>query len=129
MDAEALSRIDLEKPNETIQANFIQAIVAATITGLVANHIEAIPCSPQTIGALLPSIPDTPAVSKATTQSSRQSYLTCMEAESSILKAVSRPDDCSHLGDDNDSSLNPKCMTTIDWVEAQTRDKLIGKII
>ena len=38
-----LSRIDWEKCDETIQADSIQAIVAAAIIGNVANHIEAIP--------------------------------------------------------------------------------------
>ena len=67
MEADALSTIDWEKCDETIQADSIQAIVAATITGQVANYIEAIPCSPQTINSLLPSIPDTPIVHKAIT--------------------------------------------------------------
>ena len=43
VEADALSRIDWEKCDETIQANSIQAIVAVAITGHVANHIEAIP--------------------------------------------------------------------------------------
>ena len=129
MEADALSRIDWEKCDETIQADSIQAIVAAAITGYVANHIEAIPCSPQTIDSLLPSIPDTPVVSKYITQLSRQSHLTCLEAESSISKTVSKPDDSSFLGVDNDPPLNPKCMSTLDGVEAQSKDKTIGEII
>ena len=44
--ADALSRIDWEKCNETIQANSIQAIVATAIAGNVAYHIKAVPCSP-----------------------------------------------------------------------------------
>ena len=95
----------------------------------MANHIEAIPCSPQTINPLLPSIPDTLIVSKAITQSSRQSHPTHLESESSILKTVSKLDHSSHLGVDTDSPLNPKCMTTLDWVEAQSKDKSIGEII
>ena len=47
VEADALSRIDWEKCDETIQANSIQAIVAAAITGQVTNHIEAVPCNPQ----------------------------------------------------------------------------------
>ena len=127
--ADALPRIDWEKCDETIQANSIQAIVAAAITGNVANHIEAIPYSPQTINFLLPSVPDAPIVSKAITQSSRQSHSTCLESESSISKTVSKLDDSWHLGVDTDSPLNPKCITTLDWVEAQSKDKTIGKII
>ena len=30
---------------------------------------------------------------------------------------------------DEDLSLNPKCMTKADWIEAQSQDKIIGKII
>ena len=67
VEVDALSRIDWVKCNETIQANFIQAIVAAASTGNVTNHIEVIPCSLQTIDSLLPSMPDTPIVSKAIT--------------------------------------------------------------
>ena len=59
VEADALSWIDWEKS----EADSIQAIVAAAITGQVAYHIEAIPCSPQTINSLLPSIPNTPIVS------------------------------------------------------------------
>ena len=129
MEADVLSRIDLEKCDETIQANSIEAIVAAAITGQVANDIEAIQCSPQTVNSLLPSIPDTPLVNKAITWLSGQSHLTHPEAELSTSKTVSKPDNSSHLGDDNDPSLNPKCMTTLDWVEAQSKDKTIGKII
>ena len=129
MEADALSRIDWEKCEETIHANSIQAIVSAAITGQVANHIEAIPCNPQTIESLLPSIPDTTIISKVISGSFRQSHLTCLEAESSALETVSRPDDSSHLGADNDPPLNSKCMTTLEWVEAQSKDKDIGEII
>ena len=48
---------------KTILVDSIQAIVAAAITGQVANHIKAIPCNPQAINSLFPSIPDTPIVS------------------------------------------------------------------
>ena len=73
MEADALSRVDWEKCDETIQANSIQAIVAAAIAGDVANHIESVSCSLQTIDSLFPSISDTPAIGKAITRSSRQS--------------------------------------------------------
>ena len=101
-EADALSQIDWEKCDNTIQADSIQETVAAAITGQVANHIEAIPCKPQVIDSLLPSIPDTPIVSKAITSLSRQSHLTCLEAELCISKTVSKPDESSHLGVDND---------------------------
>ena len=116
MEADALLRIDWEKCDETIQADSIQAIVAAAIAGNVANHIKAVPCSPQTIDSLLPSIPDTCIVSKTITQLCGQSHSTCLESESFISKTVSKPDDSSHLGVDTDLPLSPKCMTTLDWV-------------
>ena len=37
-------------------------------------------------------------------------------------------DDSSHPGVDQDLSLNPKFITTLDWVEAQSPDKTIGKV-
>ena len=46
VEADALSRIDWEKCDETIQAHSIQAIVAAAITGQVTNYIETVPCNP-----------------------------------------------------------------------------------
>ena len=38
-------------------------------------------------------------------------------------------DDSSHLGNDQDPSLNLRGMTTLDWVEAQSKDKTIGEVI
>ena len=129
VEADALSWIDWEKCDKTIQADSIQARVAAAITEQVVNHIEAIPYNPQVIDSLFPSIPDTTILSNAITQSSRQSHPTCLEAELYISKTVSKLNDSSHLGVDNDPQLNPKCMTTLDWVEAQSKDKNIDDII
>ena len=84
----------------------------------MANHIEAIPCSPQTIESILPSTPDTPITSEAITRSSGQNCLTHPESESSVLKTVSNPDDSTHPEIAMDHQLNPKCMTEVDWVEA-----------
>ena len=126
---EADAWINWEKCNNTIQADSIQAIVAAAITKQMANHIEAIPCNCQVINSLLPSIPDTPIIGKAITWSSGQSCPTCLEDESVALKTVFKLDDSSHPEDDLDPSLNLRCMTTLDWVEAQSKDKTIGKII
>ena len=114
VEADSLSRIDWEKCDETLQANSIQAIVAAAIAGNVANHIESVPCSIQTIDFPLPSIPDTPIISKAITRLSGQRHLTCPEPESSLLKTVSKLDDSSHLEVATDHQLNPKCMTKLD---------------
>ena len=129
VEADALSRIVWEKCDETIQANLIQAMVAAVIAGNVANHIEAVPCSPKTIDFLLPPIPDTPIISKAITRSSCQSHLTCLESELSLMKTVSKPDDTSCPEVATDHQLNPKCMTNLDLLEAQSKDKTIGEII
>ena len=85
VEAYALSRIDWEKGDETIQADSIQAIVTAAITGQGNHHIEAFPCSPQTIESLLPSIPDNAQIAcKVITWSSEQSSLACLETESCV---------------------------------------------
>ena len=89
VEADALSRIGWEKYDEIIQANSIQAIVAAPITGDVAN-IEAVSCIVQAIESLLPISSDTIAISKAITRSSCQSHMTCLEHESSIFKQYQR---------------------------------------
>ena len=132
VESDALSRIDWEKCDETIQANSIQATVAAAITGDVANHIESVLCCVQTTDSIFPSISDTPAISKAITSSSRQSHPTHPEPELSISKTVTKPDVSSHLEGVTGhlkNQLNPKCMTKLDWVEAQSKDKTIGEII
>ena len=80
--------------------------------------------------SILPSIlEDTPIVSKAITWSSGQNCLTHPETKLFVSETESKPDDSSHVGVDEDLSLNPKCMTTSDWVEAQSRDKNVGEII
>ena len=77
-----MSKIDWEKGDETIQADSIQAIVTAAITGQGNDHIEAIPCSFQTIESLLLSIPDDAQIAcKAMIQSSGQSHMTCLETK------------------------------------------------
>ena len=127
VEADALSWIDWEKCDNTIQADSIQAIVAAAITGQVANHIEAIPCNPQVIDSLLPSIPDTPIVSKAITWSFGQSHPTHLEAESLASKTVSKLGNSSCPADNLDPSLNSRCMTTLYWVEAHPKIKQLAK--
>ena len=129
MEAGALSRIDWEKCDETIQANSIQAIVATAIAGDEAN-IQAVSCSIQAIESLLPISSDTIAISKAITRSSDQSHMTCLEHELSMLKTVSKADDSDHLALTSRQSgdkLNPKCMTMQDWVES--KGKTISEII
>ena len=127
VEADALSRIDWEKCDETIPANSIQVIAA--IARNVVNHIEAIPCSPQTIDSIFPSIPDTSIICIAITRLSGQSHLTHPEYESFISKIVSNLDGSSHLEITPDHQLNLKCMSETDWVEAQSNDKITGEII
>ena len=130
VEADALSRIDWGKCDEIIQADSIQAIVATAITGHRTSHIEAIPCNPQAIESIPPSLPDdTLSVNKTITQSSRQSHSTRMQMKSFPWETESTLDDHGHLGVDEDLSLNPKCMTTSNWVKAQFRDKNVGEII
>ena len=130
VEAYALFRIDWEKGDETIQADSIQAIVTTAITGHGNDHIEAIPCSPQAIESLLPSIPDdAQIVCKAMTWSSGQSHLTHLETESCVSERESKLGDFSHLKAMDDPALNLKCMTTSYWVEAQSKDKIVGDII
>ena len=91
----------------------------------MTNHIEAVPYNPQVVDALLPSISDTTIISKVITLSSRHSHLTHPEAESFVLQM----DDYSHPGNGQDPALNPRCMTTLVWVEAHFKDKTIGEVI
>ena len=133
VEADALSRIDWEKCDETNQADLMQAIVAAETAGDVAN-IEAVSCSMQAIESFLPIPSDTITISKdiPRSRSSNQSCMTHPEPESSMLQTVSKADNSDHLelasGQSGDQ-LNPKCMTQQDRVEAQYKDKIIGEII
>ena len=108
----------------------IQTIVTTAITIQENDHIKAIPCSPQAIDSLLPSVPDdAPIICKAITQSSGQSHLTHPETESFVSEVESKLGDSSCLAVNEDSSLNSKCMTMSDWIEAQSKDKIVGDII
>ena len=89
VEADVLSRIDWEKCDETIQANSIQARVAAAIAGDVAN-IEAVSCSLQAVESFFPIPSDAIAISKTITRSSNQSHITCPEPELSMLQTVSK---------------------------------------
>ena len=51
------------------------------------------------------------------------------ETELFISQTESKPDDSTHPIADENLSLNPKCMTTSDWMEAQSRDKNVREII
>ena len=131
VEADALSGIDWEKCDETIQANSIQAIVAAAIAGDVAN-IEVVSCSVEAIESFLLIPSYTIAISKATTRLSNQSDMTCPEPESSVLRTVSKADnsECPALASGcSGDKLNLKCMPKQDWVDAQFKDKIISEII
>ena len=131
VEADGLSRIDWEKCDETILANSIQAIVAAAVAEDIANT-EVVSCSVQAIESFLLIPSDTIATRKAITRSSGQSHMTCLEPELSMLQTVSKADESDLLALTSRWSgdkLNPKCMTKQDWVEAQSKDKIIGEII
>ena len=74
VEADVLSRIDWEKCDETIQANSIQAIVAAAVAADVAN-IEAVSCSVQAIELFLLIPCDAIAIIKAITRLSDQRHI------------------------------------------------------
>ena len=131
MEADTLLRINWQKCDETIQANSIQAILAAAIAGDVAN-IEAVSCSVQAIESFLLIPSDIIVISKAITISSNQSYMTHPGHELSMPKTISKADDYGYLAlasGYSEEILNPKCMTKQVWVEAQSKDKTIGEII
>ena len=57
--------------------------------------------------------------------------MTHPEHELPKLKTTSKADDSDHpalASRQSGDRLNPKCMTKQDWVEAQSKDKTIGKM-
>ena len=92
MEADALSRIDWGKDDQTFPAESIQAIVTSDITGQGKDYIDTITCSAQAIESLTLSVHDnTQVVCKSMTMS---------EIDSDIDSYC-----CS------DQSWNPNCMT------------------
>ena len=129
VEADALSRIDWEKCNETIYVDSIQAIVTAVIAGDLVN-MEAVSCSTQMIEPFLLIQSEPAAISKAITQSSNQSHMTCPEHEPPTTGKVVNADDSGCLTTGKlENKLNPRVMTTQDLVEAQSKDKIISKIV
>ena len=51
--------------------------------------------------------------------------MTCPETDSFTSGTESKLGESSHP----DPALNPKCMTTSEWIEAQSKDKIVGDII
>ena len=129
VEADALSRFDWEKCNDNIQSDSIQTIVVAAIARHLAN-VESILCSVQAIELFLPIQSEPMAISKAITISSNQSHMTCPEHGLSNLENITSVDksDCLTTGP-LENKLNPKCMTFQDWVDAQSKDKIIIKIV
>ena len=107
---DALSRIDWEKDDKILPADSIQAIVTAALMGQENDYIDIIPCSPQTIESLTPSI-------------HYNAQIVCKSITPSDIK--SNPDSSSHP----DPSRNLKCMTMLDWVKVQAEDQVIGNLI
>ena len=117
-----------EKCDETIQAESIQVIVAAAVTGDLAN-VETNSCCVQTIELCLPIQSQMAAISKAITNSSNQGCMTHLEQALSKLESITSADNTDHptirlL----DNKLNPKCMTIQDWVDAKSKDKMISEM-
>ena len=110
MEADAFSRIDWEKDDKTLQADSIQAIVTADLTGQGNVYIETIPCSSQIIESLTPSTHD-------------NAQIVCKSITTSEIKSNSDSSSCP------DPSWNLKCMTMSDWVKVQAEDQVIGNLI
>ena len=96
--------------DKTLPADFIQAIVTATLTGQGNYYIKTIPCSPQTIESFTSSIHDNAQVG-------------CKSITTSEIKLDSDSSSCP------DPSWNLKCMTMSDWVKVQAEDPVIGNLI
>ena len=129
VEVDALSRIEWEKCDETIQTESIQAVVTAAIVGALAN-IEAVSYSLQTVEPFV-SIQSKPmAISKAITLSSNQSHLMHPEYGASEVRKVMGMEDTSCLtARQLKDKLNSKYMSIQDWLEVQSKDEIIGKIV
>ena len=123
VEADALSRIEWEKCDETIQIESIQAVVTATIAEDLAN-IEAVSCSMQTVEPSLLIQSESMPISKAITWSSNQSCMTCSEhGLSEVRKVVSMDHSSCPTARQLEDKSNPKCMTIWDLVEASSKEK------
>ena len=84
----------------------------------------------QAIESFLPIQSEPMAISKAITNSSNQSCMTCLEHGSSELENITNADDSDHLTTRPlENKLNPKCIIIQNWVEAKSNDKIISKIV
>ena len=98
VEADALTRINRGKDDQTLPAESTQAIVTSAITGQGKDYIDIITCSPQAIESFTPPVcKNTQVVCKSMTMS---------EIDSDI--------DSYHY---SDQSWNPNCMTPLDWLK------------
>ena len=125
VEADALSRIEWEMCDETIQVESIQALVVAILAGDLVNF-EAVSCSMQVVESFLPK---PMAISKAITWSSNQSHPRSPESrQSEVRKAANADNSSCPTVRQLEDKLNPKCMSIQDWAEAQSKDKIIGEM-
>ena len=110
VEADALSRIDWGKNDQTLPAESIQAIVTAALTGQGKDYIEAIPCSDKAIESVALSVHD-------------KAQVVC---RSMTMSEIDADLDSSHCPD---LLCNPNCMTTSDWMRAQAEDPVIHDLI
>ena len=110
VEADALSRINWGKDDQTILAESIQAIVTSTITGQGRDYVDTITCSPQAIQSFALPVPNnTQVICKS---------MTISEIDSDI--------DSYHC---SDQMWNPNCMTPSDWLKVQAKDPVIHDLI
>ena len=110
MEADALSRIDWGKDDQTLPAESIQAIVTSAITVQGKDYIDTTTCSPQAIESFALPVPNnTQVVCK---------LMTISEIDSDI--------DSHHC---SDLSWNPNCMTPSDWLKVQAKDPVLHDLI
>ena len=110
VEADALSRIDWGKDDQTILAESIQAILTSAITGQGRDYIDTITCSPQAIESFALPVPNNAQVVCKS--------MTISEIDSDI--------DSYHC---SDQSWNPNCMTPSDWLKVQAKDQVIHDLI
>ena len=110
VEADALSRIDWGKNDQTLPAKSIQAFMTAALTGQGKDYVKAIPCSHQAIESFALLVHDNAQV---------------------VCKLMTTPE----IDSDSDSSCgvdpswNPNCMNTLDWVMFQAEDPDICDLI
>ena len=110
VEADALSRINFGKDDQTLPVESIQAIVTSAITGQGKDYIDTITCSPQAIESFTPPVPkNTQVFCKSMTMS---------EIDSEI--------DSYHC---SDQLWNPNFMTLSDWLKIQAKDPVIHDLI